>query len=576
LKKYPSLANQQTIEGDVFISMTNLNRTPLAAYYTPPAVAQALTNWAIREAEARVLDPSYGGCAFLQAAFATLRQKGALTPAKHIFGIDLDPSAEKFLAPLLTAGAASTQYLQRDFFNVSLGDFDGAPFDVVVGNPPYIRYHDIPAPAQQRAVECLAQYGMQISGRASYWAFFLLYSMQFLKPGGRLAMLLPGALLHTDYAVQVRELLIRHFEKVNIYLLHERIFAGTQEESVIVCAEGASRPNTSVHVTYLPTVNDLQQINHTAPSPANAVNGNHDQDGGWLRALLDQNSLAIYDSIAQMPSVIRLGDWVETRIGVVTGNNNFFILSQAERARRKIPARYFIPVLRRPAQLAGLYVTNQNLQFLAEENKAYLLLNPPEKLSQMPKTLRQYLEEGEAQGVHLAWKCRARKPWYIVPHTAPPAAFIPCMAASWARLTANRSSFTCTNNILRLSWKNRRPALDWTRLALGSLSTFCQLSAELVGRSYGGGVLKLEPTELTRLAIPLIHLEETPRLARTVHKLLQQNNSSAATSAVDAVLINSNPQYTQQALQKIRTLRDQLFLRRREHRQDAERILKNS
>lgn len=150
------------------------------------------------------------------------------------------------------------------------------------------------------------------------------------------------------------------------------------------------------------------------------------------------------------------------------------------------------------------------------------------------------------------------------------------MSASWPRVIVNRSHYTCTNNILRLSWKNggERSSLDWLRLALGTLSTLSQLSAELVGRSYGGGVLKVEPTELGSLVVPLIPLENTSKLADRVDSLLRKGRSSEATELVDLTLLHNGIGLTQYDLKQIWDARNLLFSRRRRHRNDAEAILR--
>lgn len=544
----------------------------LAPFYTPERVAQLLTDWAVVDAQDLILDPSYGGCAFLNGAYSTLKRKGSPAPEKQVFGVDIDPAAECYLSDLLAAGASREQYINKDFFEINPEDFGVPAFDAVVGNPPYIRYHDIPESLQRRAETRLAQFGICISGRASYWAFFLLYSIQLLRRGGRLAMVLPGAILHTDYSTHVRELLIRNFERVTIHLLQERIFKGTQEESVILCAEGAGQQNMAVHINHVSTVDELISA-FADPSESGRTLDCGDGDGGWLRALIDCESLEVYDEVAGDPAVIRLGEWVETRIGVVTGNNGYFILSQSAREELGISENHFIPVIKRPAYVQGLAATNGNLRLIEKRGKDYLLLNPPRDLRQMTKPLRKYLEEGEKAGVHLAWKCKSRDPWYIVPHTYVPEAFMPCMSAGWPRIMINHSDYTCTNNIIRLAWKEKRLRTDWMRLALGSLSTFTQVCAELVGRSYGGGVLKVEPTELTRLAIPLLPYDVTESLARRVDALLRQNNQAAATEAVDAALIAANRNFSSIKLKLLRSARDTLFMRRRQHRNDARKIV---
>jgi adenine-specific DNA-methyltransferase len=543
----------------------------LAAFYTPQNVAQILTDWALTNPHDTVFDPSYGGCAFLNAARDTLFRRGSLNPEQQIYGADIDPDARVYLQNLLAAGADGRQFIKEDFFNLDRNNFGGDLFSAVVGNPPYLRYHSIPTILQERAATRLLEMGMSISGRASYWGYFLLYSTQFLRPGGRLAMVLPGALLHTDYAAQVRNHLTNHFEQVSIHLLQERIFDGTQEETIIVCAEGAGRPNQAVRVGYVSSVNELANALGDVKAQKLVLTGQNG-DGDWLRSLLEEETSQLYDDLVAGDDVIRLGDWVSTRIGVVTGNNNYFIMSDSVRADRGISEKYFLPVIKRAAYVAGLAATKRDLQALKQQGKDCLLLYPPTGLSRTAKALRDYLELGEQKGVSAAWKCSVRDPWYVVPHADAPEAFMPVMAASWPRLIVNRSGSTCTNNILKLSWKDKRPASDWTRLALGTLSTFCQLSAELVGRSYGGGVLKLEPRELAQLAVPLIPPNETKSLASCVDALLRQNRMEEATKVVDATLMSANAQLTLQRLEQLQAARKKLFLRRRQHRRDAEKL----
>jgi adenine-specific DNA methylase len=557
-----------------FNSLTQ-NRKTLASFYTPQRVAQILTDWAITDADTTVLDSSFGGCAFLYAALETLRRMEAPAPGRQIYGVDIDPDAQSYLELLRLAGATPGQFVTADFFSITPNHFGDRFFGAVVGNPPYIRYHDIPDEAQELAVARLKSFDIQISGRASYWAFFLLYSMQFLRQGGRLAMVLPGAFLHTDYSAQVRELLIQHFEQITIYLLQERIFDGTDEESVLICADGARKPHRTLRIGAVEGVEDLEQAFEDMQSSTRTLN-NIQGDGGYLRALIEPEVLALYNRLVESSNVIRIGEWVKTRIGVVTGRNEYFILSRAEQEQRNIPDNYLVPAIRRSTHLKGLWVRDEDLQILAENGSKFLLLSLDQVESKLPTSLQEYIQYGQEIGVPKARKCRDRRPWYVVPHTFVSPAFMPCMSAAWPRLVVNRSGYTCTNNILRVLWKEERSAEDWLRLALGTLSTLSQLSAELVGRSYGGGVLKLEPKELARLAVPLVPVEASDGLARKADSLLRQGKLSEATDTVDSALLDSNIGLTATGLRRLRAARNRLFLRRRQHREDTRKYLTNS
>src|ERR671911_2519557 len=91
-------------------------RKALGAFYTPPAMAEALVEWAVRSSGERVFDPSFGGCVFLEAAWQRLRLLG--TPPKacraQIFGVEVDRDAFLQAAPR----DAQATLLQRDFFDL--------------------------------------------------------------------------------------------------------------------------------------------------------------------------------------------------------------------------------------------------------------------------------------------------------------------------------------------------------------------------------------------------------------------------------------------------------------------------
>src|SRR4051794_28848387 len=65
-----------------------LRRKQLGAFYTPAEMAEKLVAWAVREPADRVLDPSFGGLVFLQAAEARLRALGAKRLPEQLLGAD--------------------------------------------------------------------------------------------------------------------------------------------------------------------------------------------------------------------------------------------------------------------------------------------------------------------------------------------------------------------------------------------------------------------------------------------------------------------------------------------------------
>lgn len=536
------------------------NKKQLGQYYTPREVAEALTEWAIIDSDMSVLDPSFGGCAFLDAALQIFQQRGVDQPGHQVYGVDVDPGAKAYLGRLLEAGGIADQFVTADFFEIRPNDLAGAPFGAVVGNPPYVRHHAINNAAHEKAVASLAEMGLKISGRASYWAFFVLHSLRFLRPSGRLAMVLPGSFLHADYAVPVREHLLNNFKCVIAILLQERIFDDAEEETVILLAEGHGQPHEEVRVGSADSANDLGQIFKTLTRATRKLE-HPDRDGGWLRALLDTTTLSLFDRISVGPHVVRLGEWAAPRIGVVTGNNRFFIVSKREQESKGISDKHVRSILTRATQLQGLCVRAADVKRIAESGKNALLISPP-ATGPLPEGLKRYLSEGKKNGASDSYKCRSRRPWYIVPNKFAPAAFMHYMTAAWPRVVLNYSKATCTNAIHRLVWTEHRPKADLQRVALGSLSTLTQLSAELVGRSYGGGVLKLEPSEASRLLVPVDTHVDVDRLFGDVDDLLRRGQMRLATELVDSAFLVESMGLSPSEIDQLRVARNKLFQRR--------------
>ena len=95
----------------------------------------------------------------------------------------------------------------RDFLTLSPEDIPGAPFSAVIGNLPYVRHHWFNGTTRKAARAAMIEAGLGLPATASAWAYFLVHALRFLGDGGRLAMLVPEAILQADYAAVLRNLL---------------------------------------------------------------------------------------------------------------------------------------------------------------------------------------------------------------------------------------------------------------------------------------------------------------------------------------------------------------------------------
>jgi adenine-specific DNA-methyltransferase len=550
-------------------AVSRVRRDQFAAFYTPREVAQRITDWAVRDRMSPILDPSYGGCAFLEAALQSFQRMGCRRAGRLVFGVDLDPDARPSIDSLLRAGAARSQYRYDDFFSLTPESFPTA-FQAIVGNPPYIKAHALSVDAKIRVGTRLKECGFALSARASYWAAFVLYSMRFLSDGGRLGLVLPGAVIHTAYAAQVRRVLAVHFQSITISLIEERLFPHTVEETAILFADGYTkaelREPTDVSVVTVCKAEQLMvpqvvaQVRRKVKRQLGPLEVKGSQSE-LLRSIAPAAAVASFDQAAARSDVVRLGDVARIRIGVVTGCNEFFVWSERARRELRLSKKHFVSILRRFPQRAGLAFEQADMKELQSSDAPTWLWAATGSVRSLPKSLIAHIREGEKQRFHLALKCRLRSPWYAVSVGAPPRAFVACMANSGPRILVNSCSTQATNNLLTLS---ALPGIDvdWSALALGSLSSLTRLSAELVGRSYGGGVLKLEPSEMARLSIPKIDAAIAKQIALEVEGLLRAGERDSATMIVDQALVRQG-MFDRKDIQEFRTTALTLAWRRR-------------
>ena len=219
----------------------------------------------------------------------------------------------------------------------------------------------------------------------------------------------------------------------------------------------------------------------------------------WTQYFLSDIQRKVLREALEHHRIKRLGELCSVDVGVVTGGNDFFVLSR-DVALNLEAKEHLLPAATRTKYLKGLIFTRDDWQENSSKNHpSYLLaINPPLGIS---KELRQYIDHGEQEGWHKHFKCRNRKPWYVVPSIWIPDAFLFRQVGAFPKLILNRAKATCTDTLHRVKFRKKKLKKAVVSCFHNSL-TFA--FAEIFGRSYGGGVLELMPTEAEKLPVPIV------------------------------------------------------------------------
>jgi hypothetical protein len=467
---------------------------------------------------------------------SALAERGCACPERQVFGAEIDPEAFSNLDSIIQRGGLADQFIQTDFLELQPADFGGPLFDVVIGNPPYVRHHDLKGTRREKAELFAEACNIAIPKRASYWAYFVAHCLTFIALGGRLALLLPSAFLFADYASDLRAEIVKRFRRTQIILLKERVFKDAQEKTVILLAEGFGLPSKGLQVTVTEDILELDRLTalcHAEPDEPFVMPDN------WLGSLLSTRSQRMLKRLVSEPSIANLGQICDLSIGTVTGANNFFIVSPRLNEKLQIPEKWLKPIIGRSSLLRGLAFTENDWSEISEQGNHRCLVIDSGVDDSLPMALVDYLESGASLGIPGRFKCRHRHPWHQVPLTTCPPAFFVYMTAQKPRVVLNRSQAICTNSIYQVRWKESKSQDEAASIALCLLSSLSHLSAELEGRSYGGGVLKLEPSEAKRvlLVIPPGGFGWAKRQAGIVDDMIREGDVKGATQAVDEFVL---------------------------------------
>jgi len=488
------------------------------AYYTPAPIAKFLSDWAVRSRTDSILEPSLGDGAFVEAAIHKLIDLKAKPDQidRQVCGFEIEEvELKQAVGRVRAIGVRGRNLRVGDFFSGCANGLGRTKFDVVLGNPPFIRYQNFLECHRVPAFELMRRSGLHPNRLTNAWVPFLAASSLLLKPNGRLGMVIPAELLQVSYAAELRLFLSTHFQRIEVITFRRLAFGEVQQEVVLLLAERSSGSNKGIEVVEFDSVNDLAQHSVETFGENGFKSVDHTTEK-WTQYYLSNSEIGLIRRLKQSTQLTLLGDLADTDVGVVTGLNDFFVLTESG-ARLNRLEKTTKPLVSRSAHLEGTVFTKKDwLKNSMRGHAVHLLDFPAVEKKRLPLAIRNYIEGGEKQGLNRGYKCRIRKFWYVVPSTYVPDGFLLRQIHQFPKLIVNEANATSTDTIHRVSFKEGvRPR----EVATAFLNSLTFAFAELLGRSYGGGVLELEPSEADRLPIPLggsekIDFRETDNLVR--------------------------------------------------------------
>lgn len=475
-------------------------------YYTPIKLAQYLCSWAMRGPEDVLLEPSSGDGNFVVPMIERLRELSGNVDHGNsaITAVEIDPQEHekaRLRVSNIAPRGASVSWLVGDFFELFSTLQQSGGYTAILGNPPFIRFQHFSEESRDKAFRHLRNAGYHPTRLANAWCAFIQLSIELLRPNGRLAMVVPAEFLQVSYADELRRRIGHSFATVTIIGFRKLVFPDIQQEVVLLLCDGKlSLPSETTDIQTI-EYEDGQDLlaSRSGLLPVKHHPTKLTQPGiKWTALFLSGEAFSAIERVIGATGTFPLGHFASVDVGVVSGNNAFFVLDEAKRGALRAE-RYVTPVVGRTSAVKSILFDHTDFASFVARHNAFLLDLASHALEDLPTPLQDYVTSGERDGVHLGYKCRVRKKWYVVPSIYIPDAFMFRQIHKYPLLSINRAHATSTDTIHRVRFRNGANPDTLAALAFNSLTLAW---AEVAGRSYGGGLLELEPSEAELLPVP--------------------------------------------------------------------------
>lgn len=474
-------------------------------FYTPEPIASFILKWAFNgNKELDILEPSCGDGVFLEEI-----QKGKYE-YNSVTAIEFD-EIEAIKSKKISLG--KSQIINSDFHDFCINTKQ--KFDLVIGNPPYIRYQYFDREQQKFASEIFEKANLKYSKLTNAWVSFVVGSSLLLKEQGKIGFVLPAEILQVSYAQPLREFLGQFYNKINIVSFEKLVFPDIQQEVVLLLCE---KNKTKTHLIEHLELRDAEELQKLDVSKLKSPKKKIDfKSNKWTFYFLDQKEIDFLERLQSKKLIPELGEYAKVEVGITTGSNPFFTVPLSTVQQYNLE-KYAKPLVGRSVQVPSAIFTKKDwTKNRDSEARTHFLSFPKMKDLNGSLGARDYIALGEEDEINKGYKCRIRDEWQIVPSQRISDALFIRRNNKYPKFIINEAKAFTTDTMHRVTIKENVEIKALTASYYNSLSF---AFAEICGRSHGGGVLELMPNEVERILLP--YNENNAELLPVIDKMIRE------------------------------------------------------
>lgn len=490
---------RQELQKETDSTKTSIERNKLGQFSTPINLALDILalakDYLPTNQKIRFFDPAFGMGSFYSALIQTF----PFNEIEKAVGFEIDKSY--FTTSQNLWNGFPVKIYNVDFTKQRLIEND--KFNLIICNPPYVRHHHIPSAEKIRLQRLSKKYsGIALNGLSGLYCYFLALAHSWLKEDGIAIWLIPGEFFDVNYGGAIKDYLLNQVSLLQIHKFDpkEVQFDDALVTSTIIVFKKDKTQTDNIKLTYGGSLLRPKSIKYIDKLTLKDTNK-------WSTLFNNQNHQN------SNSKYVKLGEIFNIKRGLVTGANDFFILTREKIIEYNLPYEFFKPILPSPRFLLQHEIEGDTDGNPMISNQYFLLdLNLPETtIKEKYPALWSYLEKGIASRINERYLCRHRRPWYSQEKREPSLFLCTYMGrqkdemSSPFRFILNFSKAIVPNTYLMLYPKQpiKRDLFNNSALARNILFRLNQISHDqmtIEGRVYGGGLFKLEPGELASVS----------------------------------------------------------------------------
>ncbi len=482
-------------------------------YYTPLNLSSFIVNL-LNKDNLKILEPSCGDGAFLESIIDSKKKNNKVDAIEII-------KEEYEKAKHLCSKKTFINIVNDDFYNFYKSTNE--KYDLIVGNPPYIRYQYLTEKQRKRQSDVLLENNMVPNKLINSWVFFLVACVNLLNDNGKIGFVIPAELLQVVYAEDLRAFLKRELNKITIISFDNLVFDDAEQEVIVLIGEKEKEKNKcEISNCSFKDINDLiKNFDENKLEYSNLV----DERNKWTNYYLSDKQNDLINKIKSDDRFQKFEDIALINVGITTGNNDYFSVDKKTVDEYDLES-VALPLIGRSSQAHGLFFDKNDWQFNINKGVKAFLLNFDESIdfNELPTKQQKYIKYGEKIGANKGYKCKIRNKWYCIPSIWVPDAFFLRRSNNYPKFVINKINAVSTDTMHRINFYE---GVDKNIVTLSYYNSITFAFVELNGRSYGGGVLEVLPKEVSNILLPKIEKmdkNKVENLLKTIDEKIRNKN----------------------------------------------------